>query len=143
METVSYSSTPRRQRNSFKRKLSTSDCILTLVYYFLRLLFKGFCTKNKKNFERFSTIFCYPVVYLLRFVNAIKWRRIFRPSRVKKYLKRIINVLAFKTLIMAKQNGKLCKARLWKDFRIWKRGRTKDYSHGKSSYKMEFDVRNV
>ena len=142
METVSYPSALRRQskRNSFKHGLSTSDCILTLVYYFLRLLFKGFCTKNKKNIQRFSLIFCFPVVYLLRVVNTIKWRRILNAARLKKCFERIIIGPAFKTLKITKINGQLREENDWK---IWKSSRKKDSSYVQSLSKMEFDVRNV
>ena len=139
METHSNRSTFRRQsqRNSLKRELSTSDCILQLLYYFLRLLFKGFCARNKKSFEHFLIIFCFPIIYLLRVVSTIKWRRILNPKRIGKGFRNCITRFAFRTLKTMKLDGQST------GFRIWKRKRRKSYYVGKNSYRIDIDIRNV
>lgn len=139
MGTHSNPSILRRQsqRNSLKRELSTSDCILQLLYHFLRLLFKGLCARNKKSFEYLLIIFCFPIIYLLRVVNTIKWRRILNPSRIAKGFRNCITRFAFKTSKIMKLDGKST------GFRIWKRERRKSHYVGKSSYRIDIDIRNV
>jgi hypothetical protein len=145
MKTTNSSSPLRQQskRKAFRSELSTSTCILAFLYYFIRLLFKGFCAKNKKNIQRFTVIICFPVVFLLRVVKTIKWRRILNPRRMKKRFDRIITKSSFKTLDLTEINGQLWQAKHWMNFRIWKRGRKKGLPYGNFSYNMDFDVRNV
>lgn len=135
METDNHNNPPicrRRQRNSFKRELSTSDCIFQLLYYFTRLLFKGLCTRNKKSIEGVLMTFCFPIIYLLRVVNAIKWRRILNPRRLANGLRKCFT--KFRTLKIMK---------LYNRFHILKRGRRESDYVGKVSYRMDIDIRNV
>ena len=80
-------------------------------------------------------IFCFPIIYLLRVVNAIKWRRILNPSRLANGLRKCFT--KFRTLKIMKLYGESTS------FRIWKRGRRESDYVGKVSYRMDIDIRNV
>ena len=141
METSKYSSGFRRKSkgNDIKQELSTSSCILTLLYHFLRLLFREFRTRSKKNCQRLSTVFCYPVVYLLRLVYTIKWRRILNANRIKKCLKRFFT--QFNSFKAQNISGERLKSRSLMQFEFWERKRRNGYLFWRNSY--EIDVRNV
>lgn len=94
------------KKRAVKRNRSTSDCILTLLFILIRLLFDCLCARKKKTVESLVLIFCYPVVYVIRCVNTIKWKRILNWNRTKKCLKRMTTGIAVRTLTLAKLNGR-------------------------------------
>ena len=80
-------------------------------------------------------IFCFPIIYLLRVVNAIKWRRILNPSRLANGLRKCFK--KFRTLKIMKLYGESTS------FHMWKREPRESGYVGKVSYRMDIDIRNV
>lgn len=76
-----------RRYKSYNRKNRSeiqADCIITLLWSLVKFLFGGIYKRHRKSLSKLLLFLCLPAVYLLRFINVIKWRRLLDRQKWKR-----------------------------------------------------------
>ena len=76
-----------RRYKSYNRKNRSeiqADCIITLLWSLMKFLFGGIYKRHRKSLSKLLLFLCLPAVYLLRFINVIKWRRLLDRQKWKR-----------------------------------------------------------